>query len=264
MGEQKIKYPIYIVSKGRWKNPLTAKCFMSENIEFKILVEPQEYDNYCKTIPEKFVQKLPFSNLGLGSYPARNEAWKDSIINGHLKHWVFDDNIRCFSRLNNGLRVKESALLAITTAESFADRFLNLSLLAFNYRYFVNKETAKPFSINTHCYSAILIKNEIPFRWRMKYNEDVDLCLQALHNRHCTILLNAFLIDKTSTSAKMKGGNQDELYKGNSFEKKVLKSKSLEQVWPQYVQTKVRFGRPHHFVDWKKHFTHPLIKATNE
>lgn len=59
------------------------------------------------------------------------------------------------------------------------------------------------------------------------------------------------MINKVSTQAKMKGGNQTELYKGNAKEKKILKAKMLETVWPQYVKTVIRFNRPHHFVDWK-------------
>ena len=32
------KYPVYIVSKGRWENPLTANMFIKDGIDFKILV----------------------------------------------------------------------------------------------------------------------------------------------------------------------------------------------------------------------------------
>jgi hypothetical protein len=68
------------------------------------------------------------------------------------------------------------------------------------------------------------------------------------------------MVDKTSTVAKMKGGNQTELYKGNAHEKKILKARSLEEIWPQYAKTVMKFNRPHHSVDWKKHFTHSLIR----
>ena len=100
----------------------------------------------------------------------------------------------------------------------------------------------------------------MPYRWRLKYNEDVDLCLQVLDNGLCTVLFNAFTVDKTSTVAKMKGGNQDELYLGNAYEKKVLKARSLEEIWPQYAETKIRFNRPHHYVNWIKHFKHGLVR----
>ena len=83
MDGKAIKYPIYIVSKGRWENPLTARYFIQDGItDFNIVVEPQEYDNYCKAVGANRVLKTDFSNLGLGSYPARNFAWEHSIKNG--------------------------------------------------------------------------------------------------------------------------------------------------------------------------------------
>lgn len=258
--QRKIKYPIYIVSKGRWEKPLTARIFLEAKIPFKIAVEPQEYEAYVKAVGKENVACLPFSNLGLGSYPARNWCWENSIENGHEKHFLFDDNIICFSRLNSGSRKKTDPLLALQTMENFTDRFSNVAISGFNYRYFVTRETKKPFTINTHVYSGMLINNKLKYRWRLKYNEDVDLCLQALHDGWCTILMNAFLIDKVSTTVKMKGGNQTELYQNNNDLKKALKSRSLEQVWPQYVKVVWRFNRPHHQVSWNKHFQQPLRK----
>jgi len=256
------KYPIYIVSKGRWENPLTAKFFIKDNVEFKILVEPQEYDNYCKALGKENVLKLPFANLGKGSYPARNYAWEDSIKNGYKRHWCFDDNISMIKRVYKGNKIPCNSLKAIEVLEDFTDRYTNIGITAFNYAKFVVPACSdkKPFYFNVHTYSAMLIENNMPYRWRLKYNEDVDLCLQVLDNKLCTVLFNAFTIVKTSTAAKMKGGNQDELYKGNSYDKKVLKARSLEEVWPQYAETKIRFNRPHHYVNWKKHFKHSLIR----
>jgi len=262
MVSSNLNYPIYIVSKGRHDIAYTARALSDENIPFHMVVEPQEYDRYRENIAEENLIKLPFSNLGLGSFPARNFCWDHSVENGFKKHFIFDDNIRCFSRLNNGMRVKCRAIDALVNLQNFTDRYVNVAISGFNYRYFVTKETKKPFVINTHVYSGMLINNEMPYRWRMKYNEDVDICLQALSGGWSTILLNAYLIDKISTAVKLKGGNQDELYKGNERGKKILKAKSLERIWPQYVKTVVRFNRPHHFVDWKKHFKHGLMKPT--
>lgn len=264
MGLKSLKYPIYIISKGRWEKPYTANIFLKEKIPFKIVVEPQEYENYCKSIGSKYALKLPFSNLGLGSYPARNFCWEHSINNGFKKHFLFDDNIYNFSRLNNGKRTKCNALISLLCLQFLDDRYSNVAISGFNYRYFVTKETKKPFTINTHVYSGMLINNDIPFRWRLKYNEDVDLCLQALDTKqYSTILLNAFLIDKISTTVKLKGGNQSELYKNNDPKKKALKSKSLEIMWPQYVKIVKKFNRVHHHVSWNKHFKQSLIKKSD-
>lgn len=257
----KTHYPIYIVSKGRHENPMTANLFKREDLDFKIVVEPQEYDLYCESVGKEYVLKLPFSNLGVGSYPARNFCWEDSIKNGFDRHWVFDDNISKIRRINKGRKISCNAKKAIETLEEFTDRYTNVGITGFNYTNFVvaGSSDKKPFYINTHCYSAMLMKNDMDFRWRMKYNEDVDLCLQALDKRLCTLSFNAFTVDKTSTTAKMKGGNQTELYKGNAYEMKVLKARSLEEIWPEYCSTIIRFNRPHHWVNWGK-FKHGLIR----
>ena len=256
----KTRYPIYIVSKGRWENPITAKSMIKEGIDFRIVIEPQELELYKRTIPEKNLLITDFSNLGLGSYPARNFAWEDSIKNGHEWHYLFDDNIYGIYRLHKGKKRRDSWTKAIHWLDEFTDRYSNVAISGFNYEMFATRGTQKPFVVNHHVYSGMRIKNSLKFRWRLKYNEDVDLCLNALDRGYCTIQFNAFLIDKVSTTAKLKGGNQDELYKGNAHEKKVLKARSLEEIWPKYAETKMRFNRPHHYVDWKKHFKHGLIK----
>ena len=47
------RYPIYIVSKGRWEQRLTANALNLMKVPFKMVVEKHEYDNYKKYIPEK-------------------------------------------------------------------------------------------------------------------------------------------------------------------------------------------------------------------
>ena len=72
----KPKYPVYIISKGRYEVTLTADNLERSGIDYLIAVEPQEYDLYCSKFAAKRVLKLPFANLGLGSYPARNYCWE--------------------------------------------------------------------------------------------------------------------------------------------------------------------------------------------
>jgi hypothetical protein len=248
----KSKYPIYIISKGRYKTPLTANYFKSCNIDFLIAVEPQEYDDYCKSVGSQYVLKLPFSNLGLGSYPARNYCWEHSIQNGSKKHFLFDDNIRGFAKWVNGKKKQHNiGIEAIKYIENYSD-INNIDICGYEYRYFVAKPPKQPFKENTHVYSAMLIKNDINYRWRLKYNEDIDLCLQVLHNGGTTASCLYYMTNKTSTSVKMKGGNQTELYQGNAPKKNLLKAKMLEAVWPQYVKTVIRFNRHHHLIDWKQ------------
>lgn len=250
--DNKPKYPIYIVSKGRWDRCYTAKNFETEGLDYLIAVEPQESDKYIAQFGKNRVLVLPFSNLGLGSYPARNYCWEHAKKNGFLKYWCFDDNIDGIIRWVNGRKPKKPTRTkeGICYVEKHSD-IENIDISGFEYRYFVVGAPKKPFKYYGRVYSAMLINTTIPYRWRLKYNEDVDLCLQVLHNGGKTSSCIYYMTNKISTVAKMKGGNQDELYKGNDPRKKLLKAKMLEAVWPQYAKTVIRFNRYHHFVDWK-------------
>lgn len=244
-------YPVYIISKGRYDKTLTADNFEKAGIDYLIAVEPHEYDLYVKKLGSKRVLKLPFSNLGLGSFPARNFCWEHAKAHGYKYHWLFDDNIIEFKKWIDGKRKHIDEINnALLYVEQFAKK-TNIDILGFEEQNFVVKPPKKPFKLNCHVYSAMLIKNELPYRWRLKYNEDVDLCLQVLHNKGTTASCVYYMADKVSTANKMKGGNQDELYKGNDTKKKLLKAKMLEKAWPQYAKTVIRFNRIHHFVDWK-------------
>lgn len=255
------KFPIYIISKGRYDITLTADNFDIAGINYLIAVEPQEYELYCNKLGKSKVLKLPFSNLGLGSYPARNFCWEHAKQMGFKYHWIFDDNINGISKWVNGKKPRNPTFTkeAIVYVENYNDKYA-FDINGFEYRYFVCKVPKKPFKNNCHVYSAMLIKNDLPYRWRLKYNEDVDLCLQVLHNRGNTASCVYYMANKTDTGQKMKGGNQDELYKGNDPKKKLLKAKMLEAVWPQYVKTVIRFNRYHHLINWKifKTTTHAI------
>lgn len=246
------KYPVYIISKGRYEKTLTADNFEASGVDYLIAVEPQEYDSYCKKLGTKRVLKLPFSNLGLGSYPARNFCWEHAKAAGHKYHWLFDDNILFWMKWTNGKREKiKEVISGLQYIENYTQK-TNIDILGFEEPNFVVKPPKQPFKNNVHVYSAMLIKNDLPYRWRLKYNEDVDLCLQVLHNGGTTASCVYYMANKVSTADKQKGGNQTELYQGNAPKKNLLKAKMLEAVWPQYVKTVIRFGRHHHLIDWKQ------------
>jgi hypothetical protein len=245
------KYPIYIISKGRAHNPKTANLFEKCNIDYRIAIEPQEENEYLDVLPEKRILILPFSNLGLGSFPARNFCWEHSKNLGFEYHWLFDDNIMSFYKWINFKRQRiDNIVDALIFVESFIDKH-NIDIGGCERKTFSIDPPKYPFRINCHVYSAMLIKNSLPYRWRLKYNEDIDLCFQVLHNGGITANCIYYLAEKTSTGSKMKGGNQDELYKGNDPKKKLLKVKMLQKVWPDYVKTVIRFNRFHHYIDWK-------------
>ena len=187
------KYPVYVISKGRWQSRLTSKALEKIQVPYRIVIEPQEYDNYAEVIDPAKILVLPFSNLGQGSIPARNWVWEHSIDEGHKRHWILDDNIYMFLRLNRNRRSKIMSGTMFRCAEIFTDRYTNVMMSGFNYDFFIKRRAAyPPFYLNTRIYSCILLSNKIKHRWRGRYNEDTDLSLRILKDGYCTILFNAF------------------------------------------------------------------------
>lgn len=247
----KNKYPVYIISKGRAYNPMTAKLFEKAGIDYLIAVEPQEEEEYIKALSKERILVLPFSNLGLGSFPARNFCWEHSIKRGASHHWLFDDNICQFKKWIQGKRQKTEKIKdAIEYVENFALKSMS-DISGYERPEFCTKVPKKPFKENCHVYSAMLIKNDLPYRWRLKYNEDIDLCLQVLHNGGKTSSCIYYMAKKIDTGSKMKGGNQTELYQNNNPKKKLLKAKMLQSVWSQYVKVVIKYNRYHHQINWK-------------
>lgn len=248
------KYPIYIISKGRWASRLTSKALDRINVEYRIVVEPQEFENYAAVIDPKKILVLPFSNLGQGSIPARNWVWEHSIAEGHARHWILDDNIRGFYRFNRNQRLRLTSGKAFALAEEFVDRYSNVPIAGFQYLMFapIRKGHLKePFDLNTRVYSCILLSNSIPHRWRGRYNEDTDLSLRVLKDGYCTILFYAFLADKTPTM-RMKGGNTDELYKQNEeFDGRLEMAKALQRQHPDVCTITRKWNRWQHHVDYR-------------
>jgi hypothetical protein len=251
------RYPIYVVSKGRWESRLTAKALTARNIPFRIVVEPQEFDAYASVIDAENILVLPFSNLGQGSIPARNWVWEHAISSGHARHWILDDNIREFYRLHQNIKSRTDSGTSFYICEDFVERYTNIALAGMQYQYLAKrKQHLNPFIINTRIYSCILIKNDLPYRWRGRYNEDTDLSIRALKDGWCTVLFQAFLADKITTMS-MKGGNTDELYQGNG---RLLMAQSLQQQHPDVVKITRKWGRWQHQVDYRPFKKNRLIK----
>tara|TARA_R100000773_G_C4221308_1_gene120432 strand:- start:116 stop:952 length:837 start_codon:yes stop_codon:yes gene_type:complete len=243
------RYPVYIISKGRWEKRKTSRTLERMNVPYKIVIEPQEYDNYAAVIDPKKILVTPFSNLGQGSIPSRNFVWEHSISIGAKRHWILDDNLFNFYRVNNNLPVPVSSGTIFRCAEDFVDRYTNVAISGFEYFMFMPRKTKKaPYRMNTRVYSCILIQNDIPYRWRGRYNEDTDLSLRALKDGWCTILFQAFLCDKTTTMTDT-GGNTEDLYFIDDGRLKM--AKSLEEQHPDVTKVTRKWGRWQHHVDYR-------------
>jgi len=263
-------HPVYIVSKGRWESRLTSKALEEINVPYHIVVEASEYDKYAAVIDPKKILVLDQKYLDeydtcddLGSTKskgpgaARNFAWEHSISQGATKHWVLDDNFDAFHRFNRNVKAEVKSGTIFKIAEDFVDRYENVPISGFNYYSFCKATDAvPPFVLNTRIYSILLIQNDIPYRWRGRYNEDTDLSLRVLKDGFCTIQFNTFLAGKVTTQ-RMAGGNTADFYKQEGT---MAKSQMLADLHPDVARVVWRFNRWHHHVDYRPFKNNKLIK----
>lgn len=267
------QFPIYIVSKGRADSRLTAKSLEAMRLDYQIVVEEQEVGEYAKVIDNRKIiildkkyqddyETCDFlgNSKSKGPGPARNFVWDHAIKNGFSWHWVMDDNINGFYRLNDNLKVQSKSGLIFKAMEDFCLRYKNVGMAGPNYFMFAfRKSVMPPFVLNTRIYSCNLMRNDIEFRWRGRYNEDTDLSLNILKAGYCTIQFNAFLQKKVRTQV-LKGGNTDAFY---SKEGTLPKSEILVKMHPDVAKVVYKFKRWHHYVDYSPFKNLKLEKKDN-
>lgn len=244
--------PIYIISKGRADRSLTHAMLLRYAVPHRVVVEPQEAEAYAAANPSMEIIETPFSNLGLGSIPARNFVWDHALASGASHHWILDDNIGKYRRRPPGdhIRREIDPAEAFEGVERFCARYENVGLAGCEYHMFSPPGShTQPVSLNRRIFSNLYIDHRLPYRWRGRYNEDTDLSLQVLSSRWwVTFLFNHWLAYKTPTGL-MKGGNADELYAGDGRTKM---ARALERQWPRAVETYRVYDRAQHRVkSWR-------------
>ena len=178
------RFPIYIISKGRYKRRPTANMLEEMNANYYIVVEEHEFNKYKQAVkgsvlilPRKYIKNYDRfwndDNNKYGPGAARNFCWDHSVSEGYTHHWVMDDNIEAIERYNNNLKIKCLTTTPFYIMEDFVLRYENIALSGPNYSHFCPaSEARKPLYFNTRIYSTLLIRNDIPYRWRGRYNED--------------------------------------------------------------------------------------------
>jgi len=270
------QFPLYIPTKGRSQYMHTSIALTAMDVPHFLIVEPQEVEAYIQSVEQKglMAEILPLDmsfkdqydtcdDLGLskstGPGPARNFAWEHSKGRGHAWHWVMDDNIEWFFRFNYNLKTPCRHPAFFRAQEDFCLRYQNIAMAGPNYFMFASrKQKAPAFVTNTRIYSCNLIRNDVPFRWRGRYNEDTILSLDMLKADWCTVQFNAFLQYKMKTQI-ITGGNTDEFYWNEGSKEKgkryadggtSAKSQMLVNVHPDVSSLSDRFSREHHHVDY--------------
>jgi len=262
-GDSDNRYPIYVVSKGRADICKTSVYLSQMEVKHNVVVEPLEVKDYKNNLDLNYANVIPldlkykedydtFSDIGsensTGPGAARNFCWEHSVNNGFKWHWVMDDNTNeGFHWLyqNNKIKCRTGAFFC--AIEDFVDRYDNIAIAGLNCSKFCKEiDRVPPYVMNTRIYSYLLIRNDIPYKWRGRYNEDTDLSLRVLKDGWCTVQFNSLLAGKITTQ-KMKGGNTDEFY---AKEGTINKSQMLKDMHPDVTEVVWKFNRWHHQVDY--------------
>jgi hypothetical protein len=257
------KYPICIPSKGRADCQKTGKALDRLGVSYRFFVEEKEYEIYCRHLGQSKVVKMPFSDLGQGSIPARNFIWEWVKERGFKRHWTVDDNITAFVRTHRNRRLCVRGGGFFKAMEDFVDRYDNIAMAGPHHKGFVPDRNPglTPFLLNSRVYSCILLDTTLPHRWRGRYNEDTDLSIRLLKDGYCTLLFRALCMDKGTTvgvrnATPMKGGNTDNVY--NTGDSRLAFAESLKEQHPDCVEVVWKFNRWHHQVDYSR-FKNKLI-----
>lgn len=259
----KNKYPIFIPTKGRYETPITINMFKRHKVDFKIVIEQQEYEKYLNVVNKEQILVVPHQNKGLTV--TRNWIWDYAEMSGYEKFWTFDDNIYNVYRWNRNrrLQVKDGTYLKVI--EDFSDRYENLYITGMNNIAFCkDRDEIPPYYPNTRIYSNMLLKTNVilsngeKLRNKLFYNDDTDLCLRVLKDGLPTIQINAFLIDKATTMT-INGGMTD-YYLSEECKGRLTFAEELQSAHPDVTNVTWKFNRWHHQVNYKPFKKNKLIK----
>jgi hypothetical protein len=267
------RFPLYVVSHDRATTSQTIKELDRWGTEFNIVIESSDYEAYADewgedrllVVPQEYHEQYEtYDDLGFekpkGPGPARNFVWDHSKEYGYDWHWVMDDNITHFYYYNDNKYFTFDDDSVFRAMEDFVLQYKNISMAGPHYSMFVaRKDRNRPMNLNTRVYSCNLIRNDTGYRWAGRYNEDTDLSLRMLKDGWCTVQFRVFQQDKIETQ-QVDGGNTENFYK---HEGTYNKSKMLKLCHPDVTEIRKKYGRWHHYVDYKPFKNQQLIKKDN-
>lgn len=265
------RFPVYVPSKSRADIATTPHVLDQLGVPFRLVVEEHQRDAYAGrfgadrllVLPRCFQDEYDTCIPGFdpakpkGSGPARNFIWHHAASEGHAWHWIMDDNIQLFARLHENKRIPVGDGLIFAAMEDFVLRYRNVAMAGPQYWMFASsRASARPFRVNARIFSCNLIRNDVPLRWRGRYNEDLDLSIRMLKAGWCTVIFNAFLQYKTPTQT-MAGGNTEAFY---AEEGTRAKSELIVKLHPDVCRLAWRYGRWHHEANFGQWKDRPLVE----
>lgn len=109
-----MKYPIYISSKGRAQTATTMDIIEAYGLDYTLVVDPRENEEYSFQFPVARVISPPFDDLGIGMQ--RQVSLEHARRAGHAALWQIDDDVKAIKKDNKETDFKKAL-------EYFEERF---------------------------------------------------------------------------------------------------------------------------------------------
>jgi hypothetical protein len=222
-------YPIFIPSRGRYENNITANMLLNVCLPFYLVVEAKEYQAYVDKFGKKRVLNLGGSDYG-GVEFARNFIKKYAKEKLKAKrHWQLDDDIGGLMEVQNRVTLSTDVIRILTKAETFVDQFKNIAIAGLSSNVF-GRLSEQPVKFNKFAYTCMLIKSDLPYEWIKGVEDDLDFNLQCLTAGWCTVQFSMFLF-KWTTTGTLAGGYTDLYAEG----RRLKRQQNTLRKWPQYL-----------------------------
>jgi len=256
------QFPIYIPSKGRADNCRTANRLVDLGCSnFKIVVEPNDYDGYAAHYSTDHLLTLDVNDHGCGY--VRQWIKTHSVSRGTQFHWQLDDDLTFKKRIDGKTVTQhDAALTMLREVEDVVGRFINIGIAGLRHATFAYTQTDY-VSINKQVASCVLVNNSTKARYRRGIVEDTDYSMSVLTEGFCTLLFNTLLYSGPPQGTQTGG------HTGSAEFDDPAKDQNRELVrrWPgafqiEYPKNGSRQSRIRPSRVWSKFPQRPIAKET--
>tara|TARA_E500000318_G_scaffold106454_1_gene114480 strand:+ start:10037 stop:11269 length:1233 start_codon:yes stop_codon:yes gene_type:complete len=258
------KFPIYIVSFNRFDFCYyTVSNLEKMKVKYWLCIQKSQEKNYKKLLNNNnysYCLGLVLSeNTTQGGYKQRNKCMEHARQNKFKKCWILDDNIQGWSLQNQGEHLINNGF-CFSFIENWIENIKEpIGIFSHSYSFDIRQnQLTKPYYVNSKNYSSLLLDLDLlktnNIKWRLKYNEDVDLTLQCLYKKIYTLSSNFLTCNKMPTLS-CKGGNTTSIYEqGKKFDEKfdTLYNKWKNTKFKDSIKKIIKHedGRTHHLVNY--------------
>jgi hypothetical protein len=247
-----VRSPIYVPSRHRPDVSMTTKLFDDAGLDYFLVVEPHDHEDYLKHHPEERLVVMDQDDQGL--WYARNFAMNHANQNGHLYCWQFDDDMKSFVYRVDGKMYKTSPRHLMSIVEQTTFQFSNVGGAGIgNAGFIFGYDHKPPVVYNAMIFQAMLLRTDTGLGFRPDVTEDADYSLQLLHAGWVTLTFKR-IGQSTAPTMSVKGGMTDKEYAGDG---RLKNFNQLLEYFPNSYKIGYRpDGRPHlRYTGYYKQFT---------